>query len=998
MPKIFIEKKYIVLVLLSAINLAAFAQRKIPEFLQQKLAGKTKFYDIRADVLKFFGEERAKISPSDAKKLKALNRQLKFWNRWFEESEGRLDEKGEVVNAAQKIFEVSNSLQEINAPSAYGNWSSLGPNYVEQGIGRAICIAFHPTDPNIVYVGTAAGGLWKATFLGSTYTWQPLSDHIPSMGVSGIVVSHSNPNHIYILTGEGDGYISRGFTFTFGYVRYSVGVLKSTDGGNTWNQTASFPGVSSIRYVGFKLIQDPNNANVLFAATSNGIFKTSNGGNSWVRPDMRSTDGSVQYQNDTTCYDIEFRPGSSSVLYAAYNFVNSDGTNNGAGVFTSTDGGEIFYRKTLSGLFSLANRIALAVTPANPDFVYAICGPGFLEEDGGEDKFNGLFLSINSGQNFSKQIDEPDVLAYVDIINTFENQSMYDLALAASSANANVVLMGGLVVWRSSTAGIGLTEVVDYFSDIDNSNYIHPDVHALEYNPLNGRLFAATDGGIAYSNDNGTNWVQMFNGLSISQFYHFEPSDEDGAIWGGTQDNGVLIQLNGGANFNQYSGGDGYDVLTDKVGNNDDSYYVVNDNIYDDALIGLDNITPDGETEFFPLLGMHSTDEDILYAGYSNSLYISFNRGSDWSDRGVSAKWALSNCPSNGNRVYCAGSASSTERGIWRIDNILLSNFITTDLTPSLLTAGYPGFQKITDIAVNPSNSNQVWISIGGFVAGAKVFYSADAGLTWINRSGSLPNLPANSIITDAAGSTYVGTDIGVYYRNNAMSDWTPFYNDFPRVPVSELAFIDIFNPLDPPNPLRYIYASTFGRGIWRSEIFSSCTNSLSIAENLQGQQFFQAANDITSTSLVDAGAGTNVSFQSGNNITLTPGFEAIGGTVFHSYIRGCNTGPLPLDRAAMLDEQNKKMINSDGQTFGKIVGVPVSDENANVKLKINTEASYTLQLMDENGRVISQFIVDKLLNGASEEMISLKDIPKGFYHLQLWYGERIVHFQELNW
>jgi len=983
------KKLFPIIIAIYLLPLQPHAQVTVPEALKLRLQDKTKFESIREEVLNYYQQESARFAANDTTHKRLINRQLKFWNRYFYWAEMHLDKNGEVIKdmSSRALNAVNNPAVPVpDAVSAFGAWSSVGPSYAPDGVGRVNRIAFHPTNAGVIYAGTANGGLWRLIWIGSTYTWTCLTNYIPELSISGIVVSKADPNTIYILTGDGDE--SGGFVSSWGYRGSSIGVLKSTDGGNNWFATTPFPFVTAGSYRGMSLIQDPNNANTLLAATTNGIFRTTNGGNSWVRSQMGSVD------DDDIAFDIEYKPGSSNIAYAIYRKANGS-----ADFFLSVNGGLNFELRSM--INSGVNRAAIAVTPANPDYVYAIFGPGrIVDGNSSNNTFNGSFFSSNSGVSFSQQTLSPDILGNITASLILGHQSSYDMALAASSVNASIVMAGGLVVWKSEDKGITFDEMTDYWpSDPDDDDCIHPDVHDLAYNPLDGRLYAATDGGVSVSADNGDHFGKLFSGLQIGQFYHFEASNEDGLVWGGTQDCGVLLQESG-TSYELYAGGDGYDVLTDKSGNNDDSYYVVNQKIRDDSPAGFDDITPDFETEFFPLIALHPVNEDIMYAGYTSRLYISQERGDNWQRRGstsipTSARWAIGICPSNGARVYCAGAQSADVRGMWRIENVTSDdNFTVNNLRSTLVDSGYTLGRKITGIAVNPSNSAQVWISIAGNSGEAKVMFSANGGSTWVNKTGSLPDsIPATAIITDAASNVYVGTDIGVYYRGSSMNDWTPFYNGLPRVAISGLQFLTVGNVQDPINPFRYLYASTFGRGIWRSEIFGNCSPTLSLTQTLGGQQFYQVSRTLTSSSRVTGGAGTTVNFQSGYEINLTTGFESSPNILFHGYLRGCNTGPLPGERTAIFKDSLQKIK----QSLPGLVEAVVSQNNGvSITLKLNQAGSYSLHLFTQNRELVKTLLPETSYQpGRNTLQFTSTDIPKGFYHVVLLQNGRELHFQE---
>ncbi|MEO7762735.1 MAG: hypothetical protein ABIR78_00080, partial [Ferruginibacter sp.] len=611
-------KKIFITAVFTIVAYTLFAQVTMPVELEQRLTGKTKLYDIQRTVEDYYKEQIRNMRPGDSLLKKKAQRQRKMWNRQFYWASSHLDANGEVVNAQEAILNV---VQQENAMArtAFGEWVPLGPDFVDDGIGRVNRIAFHPTDANTVFIGTPHGGLWKTTNGGTN--WSCISGFIPSLGVSGIIVDKINPDIIYILTGDGDGN-NGGLVDDYGYLGYSSGVLKTMDGGNTWQQAGIFPyDPARPRYTAYNLVQSPVNSDVLLAATSRGLFKTTDGGNNWIMCNLQDTSAA----DDTAkVYDVAFKPGDGAVAYCS---IRKSG---GSRFIRSVDGGSSFlYSNTVNfspNTFNTgAQRIKIAVTTANTNVVYLLAGPA----NDTTQTFHGIWRSPDNGANFIRMSSSPDILGYSDVINSFENQNTYDLALAASPANSNKIITGGLVVWRSTDGGTNLSEIVDYFVDGDNSNYIHSDVHDLQYNPIDGKLWAATDGGISKSSDDGDNWTRIFNGLQIAAFYHFEPSNEDDHRWGGTQDCGTLEQSSG-TTFSHFDGGDGFDVMTDKApaGNNDDSYWVINKEIWTDGIVDI-NITPDGTDEFFPLLGMKVDNEDVLFAGYSK-LYISQNRGDDW--------------------------------------------------------------------------------------------------------------------------------------------------------------------------------------------------------------------------------------------------------------------------------------------------------------------------------------------------------------------------------
>lgn len=893
--------KRLTIVLLLAASMQAMSQQP-DAALKQKLFGKTKVADIYEEAEKHLVAQEELYKTVAPNKAKAAERQRKQWARWNAYWSARQNPDGTPANVPKRLLQAAPLLsapsqRTLSDPSS-GQWSLVGPGYTDDGsVGRVSRIAFHPTLASTIYIGTPNSGIWRTQNNG--LSWSPLSSYAPTLGVSGIVVSHADANTIYALTGDGDAYkggdlyFDGGFQQEWGYTERSIGVLKSTDGGFSWLRTGAFGALTDDNlYFGYRLVQHPTNAQILLAATSHGIYRTTNGGGSWTRCTL-----SGSTSDSRVIFDIEFMPGNPSIVYAS---------GAGTGFFRSTDAGAGFTRITGSDLSFLNNdvtRMEIAVSPANSQVVYLFAGPGFLKDDNNtDDRFVGMFRSSDGGLTFTRRANSPDLLGFDGFCCTFENQSRYDMALAVKPTNSNVVITGGLVMWKSTDGGFTYNEETDYFQDLNNSDYIHPDIHDIAYNPHNsGLLYAATDGGIWVSNDDAYSWVSLNNGLSITQFYKMEAMSEDGWPWGGTQDNGTQWFTGSGTTFNHFDGGDGYDVMTDIDFN--DKFWVVNKSIWTDGPTD-ENITPPGTNEFFPNLAKSWSNEEVIYAGYKRT-YVSSDQGSNWTELNytvggntirVPGNWALASCRSNNNRLYAAGinSANITafQKGLWRITG--LNSVLPNEYTYLGNKTGFPAsYTKITSIGVRPNNSDQVWITIGGFDAGVKVFYSGDGGDNWSNVSGTLPNVPILSVEVGSGGSAMIGTDIGVFFRTSSMTDWSLYSNNLPRVPVTDLDLVTL------PGGVNMLYASTFGRGIWKTIVDFSCEADLNVTESsIRGLQGYQASNSITATSVVEGGDGTKVQFKAGTAITLTPGFAVVSGSNLAAVLAPCNSGPLPETRA----------------------------------------------------------------------------------------------------
>ncbi|MBK7407048.1 MAG: hypothetical protein IPJ40_02600 [Saprospirales bacterium] len=687
----------------------------------------------------------------------------KQFKRWEYLMNDRLDADGGLVNFSRMNWEVAKNFSthsKVSETEDIGGckaaWSILAPieGYTttqggyNPGVGRVNVVAFHPFDANTIYAGTPAGGLWKTTNQGGS--WTPLTDNLPSIGVSGIAIHPVNPNLIYILTGDGDGADT-----------YCLGVLRSTDGGLNWEETGLSFGTSNF-VRGYKLAIHPNDPNILLAATSQGIYRTTNAGNTWTN---------VQAGHFV---DIDFNTGNPAIQYATTKSV----------VYRSTNAGASWeYIPSVNGLPTGETRVALAVSPANPDFVYVLAGPS--DANG---VFKGLYRSVDGGLHFSTQATTPNVLGYPIDGDDDSDQSGYDLALAVDPDNAETVLTGGVNVWRSENGGETL-EIAShwYFKDLPQNGlqYTHADIHELVYNPVDGSLWCGSDGGIFASFDDGLTWEDRSSlgapGLSITQFYRISSFPGSPVIIGGAQDNGSN-RWAGGQEIIHFDGADGMDCMihpTDSM----IQYHTRQNGSLRKSINGGQNhfgIKPGNTNGYWVTpLAMDPNDPEIIYAGYTDTVYRSTNGGMDWTgfvpELGAGQYRSIHIAPANTDVIYAATN-----------DQIFVSQDVGATWTD--ITAGItPG--TITMITTDRDNAAEVWVTQGGYMPNNKVFYSSDAGATWSNATGNLPNLPVNCIIYDpfeTAGdnAVYIGMDVGVFYRDATMSEWIPFFTGLPNVPV----------------------------------------------------------------------------------------------------------------------------------------------------------------------------------------------------------------------
>jgi hypothetical protein len=695
----------------------------------------------------------------------------KQYKRWEYHTERKVNANGKIQNFSKLNWdEIANlNSENSNLESSLGAWSPIGPTSYTNGnsgynggLGRVNIIAFNPTDVNTIYIGVPAGGLWKTTDGGST--WTPMSDTLASLGVSGIAVDHTSPNTVYILTGDGDGGDTQ-----------SIGVMKSTDGGSTWSTTGLSWNVTNFNR-GYKLLMHPSNSSIMFAVTTVGILKTTDGWATWTNVQS----GSFR--------DLEFKPGDTSIMYASTS----------SSFYRSTNSGNSFSLIN-SGLPSGENRVELGVSEANSNYVYYLAGPS------GINSFKGLYRSTDSGLTFNTMSTTPNILGYSTTGNDSNSQSWYDLAIAVNPSNAENTITGGVNLWRSTNGGSSNTCITNWSEPSGSFEYVHADIHELVYNTIDNKLYCGSDGGISVSSDNGQNWTNIWDGLQIMQFYKIAGVENNqNLLVGGAQDNGSNKYI-GTPNIQHIYGADGMDCMID-YNNNDIIYYSYQNGGLRRSTNGGStgtNIKPSGSTgAWVTPYAMDANNPSIIYGGYSD-VYRSTNMGSTWTNLGSDGRGALAVGINDSARLYAAnGNAiqtSSNTGGSW-----------------TTITGPWPNL-TITSIALDPLDANRLWITLAGYTSGQKVYESTNAGTSWTNVSGSLPNVPALSVAFENTGGSpadaiYIGMSVGVYYKSDIIA-WTLFNTGLPNVPNYDLE-INHAN--------LKIRAGTFGRGIWETSLFNN--------------------------------------------------------------------------------------------------------------------------------------------------------------------------------
>lgn len=713
----------------------------------------------------------------------------KAFKRWEWFNETRLGEnKSLAPQGANYIAWRSylDNLRKADLRNNLSNWEFVGPTTATggyQGMGRVSCIAFHPTMQNTYWVGTPSGGIWKTTDDGNT--WSTNTDFAPVLGVSSIVINPNNPDSMYALTGDGDRGSLSGLTGAPRGDNKSLGVIISTNGGASWDTTGlNFTYNEAV--LGRKLLMDPLDTRKLICVTGSGIYRTTDAGANW----SKSINGYF--------IDIEYHPTNPDIIYATT--LNFGGN---CRLYRSTDNGVSF---TSTYIFTNGTRAALATTPAAPNSLFVLVG----EKSTGS--YEGLYKSTNAGLGLTKigdQASHTNILGSATDGSSTKGQGWYDLIIEVENNDSNIIYTGGVNDWKSTDGGQTISCLTNWWNS-GGFPEVHADKHFFAFHPLkNNRLYECNDGGVYYTDNKGSSWTEISEGLQISQLYKMTlDNEENPTILGGSQDNGTYGR-DGNGNGYLATGGDGMECHTDQ--NNTSTMYAAyargvlyrnhfNFKFRNQTDKISDNISGTPTGAWVTPYALEPSNQDNIVAGYQY-VVRSTDQGNTWSS-------ISSNFTSTGDLRNIALSQSDDQTiyaaDFYRIWVTFDQGTNWTSIKTSTSTA------PITDVVVDPYSDSIIYITYGGYSAVKKVEKLANNGTNWItsNLTGTLPNVAVNTLAIDSNGADeiYIGTDLGIFYRTKTMNDWERFSNNLPNVVVTDL---DIA-----PN-YRKLYAATYGRGIW---------------------------------------------------------------------------------------------------------------------------------------------------------------------------------------
>lgn len=706
------------------------------------------------------------------------------------------------------------SAQEFSMDMA----KNMAPRNIGPGgmSGRVTAIDVVNNSPDVMYVGTASGGLWKSSSGG--IKWEPIFEKELTASIGAVEIQQSNPSVIWVGTGEGNPRNS----LNGGY-----GVYKSLDGGKNWMAM----GLERTRHI-HRIIVDPTNPDVVYVGaigspwgehSERGVFKTTDGGETWNK---------ILFTNNKTgVADLVMDPANPNKLIAAMWehkrdpwFFNSGGV--GSGLHITHDGGKTWKKITEDDGFPKGNlgRIGVAIAPNKPDIIYALV----------EAKKNALYKSEDGGFKWKKINDKSDI----------GNRPFYYSEIYVDPQNENRVFSVFTYVNVSEDGGKNFKQLMPAYG-VDNG--VHPDHHAWWIHPKDGNfMIDGNDGGMNITKDGGKTW-RFIGNLPVAQFYHINVDNEyPYNVYGGMQDNGswrgpaYVWRAQGIRNsyWQEISFGDGFDVVPDR----------------EDSRYGW-TMSQQG---FVSRYDWKTGNNYGVRPTHSNAdVRLRFN----WNS-------AINIDPFNNSTIYFGSQFvhKSTDKGeTWTV----ISPDLTTNDSEKQkqsesggLTMDATGAENHCSILViepSPIEKDMLWVGTDD----GRIHYTKDGGQTW-NDVSKIKSLPEGSWIAQIKASNknkgealliandyrrfnytpyayktknygktwerivderdvqsytlaivedieepnlmFLGTDDGLYVSMNAGEKWTKWTEGFPTTSVKDL----VIHPRE-----HDLVIGTFGRAAW---------------------------------------------------------------------------------------------------------------------------------------------------------------------------------------
>ncbi len=701
---------------------------------------------------------------------------------------------------------------ETRAPVPGSTWANIGPTnatVIKNGSstlnnvadsGRPVEIIVDPSNVNTVYLATAGGGLWKT--LDGGVSWQAKSDTLGSLSVGALAMDPTNSQTLYM--GLGDPFDGTG-----------LGLVKSTNGGETWGSPVYLGSATSIR----DLIVSATNSSIVLAATDTGLFRSTDGGASFSPVTLATGVAATP-----VAWDLENIGTNSFGVTLEANPAATTGTTAGQ-FWRSTDNGATWTQASPTVTGGIG-RMSIASAPSNRAVVYAMAAKPLATT---ASDLAEIFRSTNGGTTWTALGATNRKARYANT-NTessapstiLNGQGWYNHMLVVHPTDSNTFFFGGaLLLAKGVVSGTTTTyrQMSNWLAQF-TLPYVHADMHAAAF-ASNGTFYVGSDGGIFKSTDFGTTWTDDLNvGIASHLIYSVgsSPAAPD-AVIGGFQDNGTRVRVTNTNTYNQYLGGDGFGSHIHKTNGNQmlgSLYYARifkstnGGSTFATASTGITESNNSSTAPFITHITAWEGDAtgNTVFTHVNLKAYKSTNYATSWTAMGTTGlpttgfgirniDVAASNVnhvglSASGGKVYfTTNGGTSWVAGGTLPNNGLSINTIAYDRTnPSVIYVG--------SVAPDGTKSH-LWKSTNGGTS----FASIDGA-----GSGFPTGVPVNEVTTDPGASNvvYAATHLGVYKSIDSGATWVRFGSGLPLVNTTDFY-------ISPASDRMRV--STFGRGFW---------------------------------------------------------------------------------------------------------------------------------------------------------------------------------------
>ena len=728
------------------------------------------------------------------------NAYTQFYKRWIHWARPYTQADGEIhLPTVEEMTAQENTARAgrtavADRNGSSGNWTFLGPKQTFDTDGATevtwqtniYSFDIAPSDPNILYAGGESGGLWRTTDKG--LHWNLLTQNVKHGAIGAVKIQPTDPNTAYFGT---DGKI-----------------MKTIDGGATWTTVYTENGLW-VNEIAIK----PDDPNIVLAASDQGLLRSANGGTTWTKIHVQQT------------WTVKFQPGNPAMVFT----VRKSGSSSDFRL--SVDGGATFNNSNIGwwapGAGEACTGAIVAVCPSNPAKVYAyLCASGSNLFG-----YAGVFVSTNGGSSWANTNQQNAIgnspipysipthtnLMFSDGAASGFDQGFYDMAIVVNPNNANQLIAGGTSWFKSLDGGANWQALGSYVGGL---GWSHPDLQCLA--AAGNDLWIATDGGLNYSADFAQSIEARMNGISGADLWGFDSGWNEDVLVGGRYHNGNMAwhELFPAGKFYRMGGAEsptGYVNPGDarKTYFSDIGGYRLSGGFGDGVSYFPIGLSPNESYAYYANSEMAWDPRcwNIVYLGQENKLWKSSDGGTSYT--------ALHTFPGVAtNTVYEVEVARADPLVIYcsQWDNTDDKMWKTTDGGQSwsaLTSLPLPNNNDRVKMAVSAESADVLWVAVTYGSNGKKIYKSSDGGQTWNNLTTStLDGIRVTNIMAQYGtdGGIYLGTNAGVFYRNNNLTDWQPFSTALPLSAET--------NKLKPFYKTGKIRNGCWGFGVWESDLY----------------------------------------------------------------------------------------------------------------------------------------------------------------------------------